>query len=165
MKKLYLIGGTMGVGKTTVSQLLSHKVLPKCVFLDGDWCWDATPFTVTEETKAMVMDNICHMLSNFIKCSAYENVVFCWVMHEESIIDSILSRLPTEGVDVKAVSLTVSPENLKLRLTGDVESGKRTSDVIERSIARLPLYDKLNTVKISTDGKTPFEIATEISKL
>ncbi|MBQ0125795.1 MAG: AAA family ATPase, partial [Clostridiales bacterium] len=40
MKTLYLIGGTMGVGKTTVCQQLK-KELDKAVFLDGDWCWDA----------------------------------------------------------------------------------------------------------------------------
>ena len=40
MKTLYLIGGTMGVGKTTVSQQLK-KDLANSVFLDGDWCWDA----------------------------------------------------------------------------------------------------------------------------
>ena len=50
MKTLYLIGGTMGVGKTTISQQLK-KDLPNCVFLDGDWCWDADPFQVTEETE------------------------------------------------------------------------------------------------------------------
>ena len=37
MKTLYLIGGPMGIGKTTVSrELLS--MLPHCAFLDGDWC-------------------------------------------------------------------------------------------------------------------------------
>ena len=50
MKALYLIGGTMGVGKTTISQQLK-KDLPNCVFLDGDWCWDADLFQVTEETE------------------------------------------------------------------------------------------------------------------
>ena len=35
MKTLYLIGGTMGVGKTTVSQQLK-KDLINSVFLDGD---------------------------------------------------------------------------------------------------------------------------------
>lgn len=35
MKRLYLIGGTMGVGKTTVCQILKRQ-LPNCVFLDGD---------------------------------------------------------------------------------------------------------------------------------
>ena len=37
-KQLYLIGGTMGAGKTTVGRILK-KQLPDCVFLDGDWCW------------------------------------------------------------------------------------------------------------------------------
>ena len=39
MKKLIMIGGTMGVGKTTVSHLLK-KELNHSVMLDGDWCWD-----------------------------------------------------------------------------------------------------------------------------
>lgn len=47
----------MGVGKTTVSQQLKQD-LPNSVFLDGDWCWDADPFQVTEETKSMVIRNI-----------------------------------------------------------------------------------------------------------
>ncbi|MBQ4087884.1 MAG: AAA family ATPase, partial [Clostridia bacterium] len=40
MKTLYMIGGTMGVGKTTVCQQLKRD-LQNSVFLDGDWCWDA----------------------------------------------------------------------------------------------------------------------------
>ena len=70
MKKLYLIGGTMGIGKTTVCQWLKLK-LNNSVFLDGDWCWDANPFRVTEETKQMVMQNICFLLNQFIHCSVY----------------------------------------------------------------------------------------------
>ncbi len=75
MKNLYLIGGTMGVGKTTVGQQLKIQT-PNSVFLDGDWCWDANPFQVTEETKAMVLDNICCLLQNFLRCSAYDTVIF-----------------------------------------------------------------------------------------
>ena len=58
MKNLYIIGGTMGVGKTTVCQRLKRD-LKNSVFLDGDWCWDARLFQVTEERKVMVIDNIC----------------------------------------------------------------------------------------------------------
>ena len=58
MKNIYIIGGTMGVGKTTICQKLKLK-LANSVFLDGDWCWDMNPFQVTEETKKMVIDNIC----------------------------------------------------------------------------------------------------------
>jgi len=35
----------MGVGKTTTSNELK-KLLMKSVFLDGDWCWDMSPFIV-----------------------------------------------------------------------------------------------------------------------
>ena len=161
MKNLYIIGGTMGVGKTTVCQQLK-KQLNNSVFLDGDWCWDASPFRVTEETKAMVTENICFLLNNFLRCSAYENVIFCWVMHEQSIIDSILERLGTDNVSVKCVSLICSEATLRTRLQKDIKAGIRTPDVLERSLARLEKYASLNTVKINTDGKTVNEIAEEI---
>ncbi len=67
----------MGVGKTTVCQIMKSR-LCHSVFLDGDWCWDMHPFQVTEETKRMVVENICFLLNNFLRCSAYENIIFGW---------------------------------------------------------------------------------------
>ena len=163
MKRLILIGRTMGVGKTALCREL-QKRLPKNVFLDGDWCWDAVPFTVTDETKAMVTDNITHLLRNFLVCSAYENVLFCWVLHEQAILDTLLSRLPLEGVEVHVFSLTASPEALTKRLTGDIERGKREPDVLARSLARLPLYDALLTEKLDTSDLTPEEAADVLCK-
>lgn len=164
MKKLYLIGGTMGVGKTTVCRALQKKLL-HCVFLDGDWCWDMSPFVVNEETKAMVMDNICHLLQNFLRCTAYENIIFCWVMHEQSIIKQILSRLDVGEAEVKTISLIASEKAITARLEKDVTAGIRTPDVIERSIARIPLYEKLDTLKIDTNEKTADAVAEEIASL
>lgn len=164
MKRLYMIGGTMGVGKTTVCRELK-RLLPNSVFLDGDWCWDADPFQVTEETMAMVNDNICYLLNSFLRCSAYENVIFCWVMHRQEILDGILARLDTSGCRVVAVSLTASAETLRQRLSADVAAGLRQEDIIARSTERIPLYDALNTVKLSTDGKTPSRLAGELAAL
>ena len=164
MKTLYLIGGTMGVGKTAVCQQLK-KSLPNSVFLDGDWCWDADPFQVTEETKAMVQDNICHLLNNFLHCSAYENILFCWVMHEQAIIDEILAKLDTTDCIVKFISLMVNEENISESLAGDIAKGIRSADIIERSIARIPMYQKLHTIKINTNGKTISMIADELQAL
>jgi len=164
MKTLYLIGGTMGVGKTAVSQQLKHD-LPNAVFLDGDWCWDASPFQVTEETRAMVTENICYLLNQFLHCSAYENVIFCWVMHQQAIIDSILERLDTANCRVKCISLLADEATLRQRLTADVERGIRTADVIDRSVARIPLYQELNTLKVDTRNKTIPVVAGEIAQL
>lgn len=164
MKRLYIIGGTMGVGKTTVGQQLK-KDLPNSVFLDGDWCWDADPFQVTEETKTLVQDNICHMLNNFLQCSVYETVIFCWVMHEQEIINSIIAKLKLDNCEVKCISLIADEDNLQRRLTRDVQKGIRKEDVIDRSIARIPLYQKLDTVKVDTNNKTIAEIVAEIAQL
>ena len=47
----------------------------------------------------------------------------------------------------------------------DVERGIRSEDVIERSIARVPMYQTLNTTKIDTNAKTVAMIANEIKQL
>lgn len=164
MKHLILIGGAMGVGKTAVSLVLK-KMLPNAVFLDGDWCWDADPFVVTDETKTMVEKNITYLLNSFLHCSAYENVIFCWVMHQQKILDDLLSRLDLSVCKVHLVSLVCSAETLTHRIEGDIAAEKRTPDVLERALARLPLYDDLNTVKITTDDLTPLETAERIEKL
>ena len=164
MKTLYLVGGTMGVGKTTACQELK-KLLPHSVFLDGDWCWDADPFVVTEETMAMVRQNICFLLNQFLRCSVYENVILCWVMHQQEIIDSLLAELDRSRCAVRAISLVCTEDTLRQRLGGDVAAGRRTADVIERSVARLPLYGALRTLRVPTDGKSPREVAESLAAL
>lgn len=164
MKKIYLIGGTMGVGKTTICQQLKLE-LKNSVLLDGDWCWDANPFRVTEETKSVVIDNICYLLNNFIHCSAYDNIIFCWVMHEQNIIDTIIEKLDAKDCDIVTISLIVDERCLQKRLLADIERGLRNTDVISRSIKRIPLYQKLNTIKIDTCNKSVKTIVDEIKKL
>lgn len=164
MKTLYLIGGTMGIGKTTVCQKLKNQ-LHHSVFLDGDWCWDMNPFVVTEETKAVVLDNITTLLGNFLRCSAYDHVIFSWVMHQQSIIDSILERLDLTDVKVISVSLVCSREALLQRLYRDVEAGVRQPDILLRSPQRLALYDAMNTEKIDTSHATVSETAQAIVRL
>lgn len=158
MKNIFLIGGTMGVGKTATCQMMKKK-LNNSVFLDGDWCWDMHPFQVTEETKQMVMENICFLLNNYIKCSAYENIVFCWVMHEQSIIDNILSHLDTAECRVHLISLVCDKQALQDRLSRDVEAGIREEDIVHRSVERIPLYEKLDTYKVDVSKITPEQAA------
>lgn len=161
MKKLFIVGGTMGAGKTAACKILKNT-RDNSVFLDGDWCWDMHPFIVNDETKAMVQSNITYMLNSFLRCSAYDNVVFCWVMHEQGIIDSLLRGLDLTDTEVHCVSLVCSPDALTARLSSDIEKGVRQPDIIARSVARLPLYDKLDTYKIDVSRLTPEQTAQAI---
>ncbi len=161
MKHIFLIGGTMGVGKTTTCRIMKTK-LNNSVFLDGDWCWDMHPFQVTDETKQMVMENVCFLLNNFIRCSAFENIVFCWVMHEQAIIDGILSRIETSNFKIHLISLVCGEQALRTRLSKDVKAGIRTEDVIRRSIERIPFYEVLNTIKVDVSNRSPEQAANFI---
>lgn len=164
MKNLIIVGGTMGIGKTTVCRQL-QKQLKNCVFLDGDWCWDMDPFVVNDETKKMVLENIVFLLTQFIRCQAYENIIFCWVMHKQEIIDEILSCLPVKDLSIHVISLLADEKSLIARLKGDIDSGIRTDDITQRSLAYLPLYRQLDTVKIETGGQSVAQICKAIIKL
>ncbi len=74
-KKLIIVNGAMGVGKTTTCKEL-NKSLQNSVLLDGDWCWMMNPFVVNEENKKMVIDNITYLLRGFIRNSTIEYVIF-----------------------------------------------------------------------------------------
>ena len=123
------------------------------------------PFVVNKETKKLVLNNICTLLNNDIKCNTFENIIFCWVMHEQSIIDDILSRLDLNDVKVIAISLVCQKEALEKRIQKDIDQGTRKPDVLARSVERLEMYQKLNTYKIDVSNKTIEEIVKEIIKV
>lgn len=155
-----------GRGKSTVAGEL-QKILPRNVFLDGDWCWMAQPFIVNDETKEMVMENIIFLLAQFLRCSAYDNIIFCWVMDHQEIIDELLGRLEDElsEVSVHSISLVLTEKALKRRLQRDVDAGIRPADILTRAPERLPLYDKMDTIKLDASEKTPAELAGEIAAM
>ena len=161
MKTLYFLSGPMGVGKTAVSRELL-RILPRCAFLDGDWCWTMSPFIVTDETKAIATDNITHILGSFLRCSEFENVVFCWVMHQQEIIDGLLARLPMDGVRFVSISLTCTVEALATRIGQDVAAGLREESAIRHSLAYLPLYRAVDSIKLDTTALSPAEAAEQI---
>lgn len=158
MKRLIFVNGTMGVGKTSTCRELLNLLQPG-VFLDGDWCWYMNPFQVTDETKQMVQKNICFLLNNFLACTEYENVIFSWVMQQESIMDHLLGRLNLTDVKVYKFTLAISREALATRLSQAINSGERTPDVLQRSMDRLPLYPAMNTVHIDVSNISQLDAA------
>ena len=163
MQNLIFINGTMGVGKSAVCRELK-KLLPHNVFLDGDHCWDMTPFTVNETTCRMVLDNICALLNSFLKSGMFENILFCWVMHERGIIDEILSRLSGD-FRFHLFTLECSEKELLQRLNGDIATGIRSQDVVSRSLERAAHYKNMRSVCIDTTNLSPLQTAHKIFSL
>ncbi len=162
MKNLILVSGTMGVGKTATCLKLS-KILPHNVYLDGDWCWKANPFIVNESTKSMVLDNIGHLLNNFVNCPDYQNIIFSWVMDEQSIFDDVISKVSGE-CNVYHYTLMCSENSLSKRIEKDVACNIRNSDSYAKSVLRLNKYTFVDSVKINTDDLTAEQVAKIIAK-
>lgn len=147
----------MGIGKSTICNQLNQD-LDHSVFLDGDWCWNMDPFVVNQDTKNMVLDNITHCLNNFIHTPGIENIIFCWVMHKQDIIDQIIQKLDTEGVDIHLISLICEKEELIKRMLVD----RRDNQTIRKSLQYLELYKDLDTQKIDV---TTLDVQKTIDKI
>lgn len=164
MKTLVLIGGTMGIGKTTICKALYQK-LDRSVWLDGDWCWMMHPFAVDDENKKMVVDNITYLLNNYIDNSNFDYIVFNWVMHQQEIINILLERLNLEDVRVINISLMADPDALKNRLEMDVKAGLRQEHVIKTSLERLQMYNEMDTIKVDTSLGDVLKVVQKIVSL
>lgn len=92
------------------------------------------------------------------------NVIFCWVMDQPSILDEVISRIePVLGdTSLFCITLTASPKAIREHLQKDIDAQLREEDIIERSLARLALYDKLSTYKLDISNLTPNQAGKSI---
>lgn len=151
-KKLILIGGAMGIGKTTIGQYLVEKRLDNAVFLDGDWCWYMHPWVFNDENKKMVLRNIQFLLNAFIDNSSLENIVFVWVMHQQDIIDDLLAELHGD-YELYSFSLIATEEELTKRFSKDIDAGIRDQAALQGAIDRIQMYQDVNSIKIDVTGR------------
>lgn len=151
----------MGVGKSSACREL-NKRLHRSVWLDGDWCWMMNPFIVNEENKNMVVDNITHLIRNFLINSSFDYVLFSWVIHTEDIFDLLLERLTDLPFRVVKVTLICTEAALKDRLLNDMKHNMRDEGTVQTSLNRIPLYQSMNTKKIDT---TNLSVSTTVDKI
>ena len=59
----------------------------------------------------------------------------------------------------------IDETNLRKRLSADIARGIRSNDVIGRSVARIDMYQTLDTIKVDTVNKNVYEIVSEILTL
>ena len=109
--KVILINGPMGVGKTAAGKRAADRA-PGTAFIDGDWCMDIHPFVGNRETKAMAVDNILHMIGNYMKCSECRMAVISWLMDDAWVLQSLLEGLASLGAETRSVTLICDGETL-----------------------------------------------------
>ena len=158
--KVFIINGPMGVGKTVTGKLIADKI-PGTAFIDGDWCMDIHPFVGNRETKAMAVDNILHMISNYQKCSECKMIVLVWLMDDQWVIQSIADGISALQAEAKNITLICDKEELIKRWKNDHNCEWRTDHWLDISLASLPHFASMENV-IDTSGLTVDQIASRI---
>lgn len=148
--KVIIINGPMGVGKTTVGKYIADHY-PGTAFIDGDWCMDIHPFVGNPETRAMAVDNILHMVSNYQKCSVCSMVVLVWLMDDPQVIQKIMDGLSAMKAEIKAVTLVCDRENLIARWENDLNCEWRTDEWLNVSLKSLPGFSAMDHVIDTSD--------------
>ena len=160
--KVIVLNGPMGVGKTTVGKYIADQH-PGTAFIDGDWCMDIHPFIGNQETKAMAVDNILHMIGNYQKCSVCSRIVLVWLMDDPGVIRRIMEGLDALQAEVKYVTLFCNRENLITRWNNDHNCEWRTDNWLNVSLKSLPGFASMSN-GIDTSDLSVEQIADKIMK-
>ncbi len=165
MKKLIVILGPNGVGKSTAAK----AILSKCsnsAYVDADWCRAINPFSFTEETKKTVTENIFNLLRNYLKCKDVEMVIFPYGLHGErqSIFNEVIKKLKQECVDFEMFQFVIRCDmevNRKRALLDQREEER----VIRGIKNTFHFYDTFSCPVIDSTNLTPDETADRILEM
>ena len=164
MKKLIIINGTMGVGKTSVGQLLNESI-PNSAFIDGDWCCKVDS-PLTESIKKLYIENIKSILNNYLLSSAVTDIIFCWVIHKNEILYNIINNVDLKNIKVYIITLQANELSLKSRITKRLEYEKRDNNELKRSLYyQQKFYKNMPSYKIDTSNINVQDVAEKICEI
>ena len=155
--KVIVINGPMGIGKTTVGTYIADSN-PGTAFIDGDWCMDLHPFVGNKETRAMAVDNILHMISNYKDCSVCKMVVVAWIIDDEQVLEKLLSGIRAMSLEAKSVTLVSDEAQLRKQWEADTACPWRTEEWFKVSMKSLEYFSSLDNC-ICTTGKSVEAVA------
>lgn len=162
MKKIVLILGPNGVGKSTTSEILLQK-LSKCALVDAAWCRAINPFPFTDATKKAVSDNIYSLFKNYLLCKDIEFIIFPYGFHGErkQIFEQVLSRLKQDNItfELCRVILKCDKEENIARAVKDGRERERIERGMKNTYA---FYDAYAYPLIDTTHMQPETVAEKI---
>lgn len=165
MKKLIVLFGPNGVGKSTAAKALMERC-PATAYVDADWCRSINPFEFTPGTKQTVTENLHCLLRNDLRCPDIRTVVWTYSLHGErqAIYEEIIRRLLSDKLDFQLYPIVLKcsmEENLR-RCASDGRDREPTERGILNTFA---LYDDMDFPILDTTDLTPEETASKVLAL
>lgn len=139
MKRLIVINGARGIGKTSVAKEIL-KNLSSSILLDGDLFGN---FKLrNEETEKIETAAVLFTLEAYLQSEAYENIIFVWTQGAPKI-EQALSKLKHISFSTERIMLTGSECALTIHLLKDF------------SLGNLPLFEIAAIVDTLKDFEDP----------
>ena len=165
MKKLILVCGANGIGKSTACRNLI-EILPSSAYIDSDYCRYMNPFSFQEEEVAAVVSNISNMMKNYFGLRTIENVIFQYGFHgvRKQIFRKILASLDESGIEYAFCPIILEcnlEENMR-RMQHDNRSPERINSAITKTRG---IYDEMCYPRIDTTQLSPEETALKIKEI
>lgn len=165
MKKLILICGPNGVGKSTASKAL-HGSLSKSAYIDSEYCCSINPFELNPDTIQLFKANISALMINSFQSACIQTVIFPYGFHgpREGIFQSVLDDLKKLDIIYEFHPIILHcelDENIR-RMRNDNRSEER----IQRAIKNTRhLYDRYDYPKIDTTNRSVAETVNQILEM
>lgn len=165
MKKLIVIIGPNGVGKSTTAMKMKEQY-SKTAFVDSDWCRAINPFTLTDITKKTVMENLYCLLRNYLLCAEINTIIFTYSWHggRKEIYDNLIKQLQNDGIDFQEIIVILKCSETENRKRALIDN--RNKERIERGMKNtFSFYNKFQYPCIDTTNMTVSEVSEQIWRL
>lgn len=162
MKRLVLICGPNGVGKTTLTKALNKRLMNSAL-VEPEWCRMINPFYFDDEINQLTISNMTHLLRSYLSCSSIEYVIFNYGFHgpRRMIYDQVMGNL--KDLEFQFIPIIVTCEE-KENINRMIED-ERDEERIKRALTIRGMYDDLGYPVIDTTKLTvgeTVEIVVEI---
>ena len=160
MKKLVMIAGPAGVGKTTVCQKL-FKRIDGCAWLDGDWCWMVNPYPgKTDEQKAYALKSFGRILDGYFNDANTRIVLFSWMIQWNFMYKLVTDEISYKDYEAIKIALVCDEDAFLRRL---IDGGRSEGKI--RHPDDMGKYRSLDAHVIDTTGLSVDDTAGRIMAL
>jgi len=157
LKKLVLLGGPTGVGKTTALKRLQGR-FDRSAILDADDVWRVGRELAIPENRNIAIQNVTATMRGYFDANCQIGIV-SWVFAKPELYQPVMDALTSSVNSIQMLYLVSDPETLEARLK---ERGQ--PDRIDYALGRLALINSLPFTKIDTTNLTPEQVADRICK-
>ncbi len=157
MKKLVLLGGPTGVGKTTAMKAL-HGRFDGSGLLDADDVWRVGSKVAIPQNRSIAIRNVTSAMRGYFDADCDLGIV-SWVFARSALYQPVIDALTGYVDTIQQLYLVADPEALEARLRKRGEP-----DRIEYALSRLALIRSLPFKKLDTTHLNPDQVADGISQ-